>query len=171
MQDLKSFKEKCPKCNSKLLEIKKDYYPEYIETEKIEGFKHRYVCSTCGNEIIYNTITNNWTTIDQDALYHYGKKGNRLLNKTSKQYLDWIQRNWNEIREEFIEEIIKTGQVDIQEIVELEEWIKGLVQKEIILHLRQLSDELSYPDYNCSSQPTMAMELILLTQRLEELTD
>jgi uncharacterized protein with PIN domain len=78
------FNEKCPKCTFKLREIKKDYFSEYIDTGTFKGFKHRYVCPKCGNEGIYNTITDMWTNIKKDLIHHYGKKGNRLLYKSSK---------------------------------------------------------------------------------------
>lgn len=169
MREYDIFDERCPKCNAKLREIQKDYYPEHIETENLEGFRHRYVCPKCGNEVIYNTIINTWTSINEEALYHYGKKGNRLLHKTSQKYLKWIQRNWDEIQEEYLEEICETGQVDGEELEELQQWAERLGEEEIILHLRQISDELSHPDYECWSQPTISAELLILTKKLEEL--
>jgi hypothetical protein len=59
--------------------------------------------------------------------------------------------------------------VDKKEIKEFKKRIKRLNQKEILLHLRQISDELSNTDHECKSQLTIVTELLLLTQRLEEL--
>ncbi|MBD3205620.1 hypothetical protein GF319_04640 [Candidatus Bathyarchaeota archaeon] len=169
MQKYEEFRERCPKCDTRLREIYIDNYPEHIEEESIEGFRHRYVCPKCGNEGTFNTITQTWVTINNDEIYHYGKKGNRLLHKTSTTYLNWIQKNWTEIQEEYLEELRDTGQVDGEELDELEEWVRNLDGKSIITHLRQISDELSHPDYGCKSHPAIAAEIILLTERLEEL--
>jgi hypothetical protein len=152
----------------RLREICIDSYPEHIEEGKVEGFRHRYVCPKCGNEGTYNTITQTWNNIKEEQ-YHYGKKGNRLLHKTSPSYLKWIQRNWDEIQEEYLDEIRETGQVDEEELEELQDWVHHLGEGEILTHLRQISDELSHPDYECKSHPAIAAEIILLTQRLEEL--
>lgn len=170
MREYYDFNERCPKCGSKLREINKDYYPEHIDDGSVEGFCHRYVCPKCGTEGIYNTITSAWVSAE-NSIHHYGKKGNRLLYKTPQKYITWIQRNWEEIQEEYLEEIRETSQVDEEELDELQKWVQGLGKKEVLTHLRLISDELSYPDYECKSQPAIAAELILLTQRMERLID
>jgi hypothetical protein len=168
MREYGKFDERCPECEARLREICIDSYPEHIEEGTIEGFRHRYVCPKCGKERTYNTITQTWKTIKKEQ-YHYGKKGNRLLHKTSTRYLHWIQRNWDEIQEEYLDEIRETGQVDEEELEELQDWVHHLDTREILTHLRQISDELSHPDYECKSHPAIAAEIILLTQRLGEL--
>lgn len=169
MQKYEEFNERCPKCSSNLREIFIDNYPEHIQEGNIEGFKHRYVCPKCGNEGTYNTVTRIWVTINNKGKYHYGKKGNRLLHKTSPTFLNWVKKNWTEIKEEYMEEICETQQIDSEELDELEKWVHQLDKMDVLTHLRQISDELSHPDYGCKSHPAIAAEIILLTERLEEL--
>lgn len=171
MIEYDGFQERCPKCVSRLREINKDYYPEYINHGSVEGFRHRYVCPRCGTEVIYNTVTAVWNKVEENSIYHYGKNGNRLLYRTSKKYITWMQRNWQEIQEEYLGEIREARQIDEEEFEELEEWVQGLGKKEVLTHIRQIADEISHPDYECRSQPAIAAELILLTRRMEELLD
>ncbi|MFP3952264.1 MAG: hypothetical protein ACLFVP_09030 [Candidatus Bathyarchaeia archaeon] len=162
--------ELCPECGGYLLEIMKDDYPEYINHGNVEGFRHRYVCKNCGHEIIYNTVMDDWSPVPEDTPFHYGKKGNRLLYKVRKQYLDWFKENWKEIQQEYIEYCRWAGHVDRKELKKMDEWVTSLGRDDIILHLRQISDEISNPDYSGCANVVLALEIFLLAERLEDLT-
>jgi hypothetical protein len=159
----------CPKCDGELLEIRKDEYPNYVSKDNVEGFRHRFVCKRCGNETIYNTVKEEWEEIPETIPYRYGKKGNRLLYTLRKEYLEWIRHNWDEIQKEFVDYCIWAGQIDEGEYQLTNEWVAQLEKEDIILQIRQISDEITdVGDYGCGTV-MISLELQMLADRLENL--
>jgi len=162
---------KCPNCGGRLLEIRKDDYPEYIRKEDVEGFRQRFVCRSCGSEYTYDSIEGEWGEVPDNSPYHYGRRGNRLLHRVGERRARWVRENWQEIQGEYIDFCLWAGLIDGEENEEAERWASGLGGEGIVFHLRQISDELSgqhLPDMDGSIHP-IACEIMMLAKRLEEL--